>query len=132
MPGCHAAFIAVNGDIWTDYDFARLPREPAGLAHVVVVPLPEFRQPGPFEQALVSLLPPDAGLHTLAGIGVYRPSLLEGTAPGRFSIVPRLVEAIGDGQVTAEILSGSWWDVGTPDRLVRLDKAIPALLRGSG
>ena len=25
-------FIACNGDIFTDYDFARLPREPAGLA----------------------------------------------------------------------------------------------------
>ena len=23
-------FLLVNGDIWTDYDFARLPREPDG------------------------------------------------------------------------------------------------------
>ena len=27
-----APFLVVNGDIWTDFDFARLPREPDGLA----------------------------------------------------------------------------------------------------
>lgn len=123
-PASDAAFIAVNADVWTDYDFARLPREPAGLAHVVAIPLPEFRQPGPFEQALATLLPPEAGLHTLAGIGVYRPSLLDGATPGRFSIVPGLIEAIDAGQVTAEILSGTWRDIGTPERLVELDRML--------
>src|SRR3546814_4095823 len=29
-------FIAVNGDIWTDHDFSRLPPEPAGDAHLVL------------------------------------------------------------------------------------------------
>ena len=28
-----APFLAVNGDIWTDYDFSKLPRESTGLAH---------------------------------------------------------------------------------------------------
>ena len=36
-------FLLVNGDIWTDYDFARLPREPAGLAHLVMVDRPPSR-----------------------------------------------------------------------------------------
>src|SRR5699024_4424193 len=35
-----APFLAVNGDIWTDHDFARLPREPDGLAHLVLVDNP--------------------------------------------------------------------------------------------
>src|SRR3546814_10685599 len=30
-------FIAVNGAIWTDHDFSRLPPEPAGAAHLVLV-----------------------------------------------------------------------------------------------
>ena len=30
-----APFLAVNGDIWTDCDFAALPREPRGDAHLV-------------------------------------------------------------------------------------------------
>src|SRR5690348_17957440 len=33
-------FIAVNGDIWTDFDFASLPREPQGVAHLVLVDNP--------------------------------------------------------------------------------------------
>ena len=28
-----APFVLANGDVWTDYDFARLPRKPDGLAH---------------------------------------------------------------------------------------------------
>jgi MurNAc alpha-1-phosphate uridylyltransferase len=35
-------FIAVNGDIWTDFDFAHLPDEPQGDAH-----LGAGRQPAP-------------------------------------------------------------------------------------
>ncbi|MDQ3617530.1 MAG: nucleotidyltransferase family protein [Pseudomonadota bacterium] len=115
------AFIVVNGDIWTDYDFIRLPREPAGLAHVVVLPLPAFRTAGPFENALADVLAGHAGSHTLAGIGVYRPQLLDGLAPGRFSIVPRLTQAIEEKQLSAEILTGTWRDIGTPQRLEQLD-----------
>lgn len=120
--GSDAPFIAVNGDIWSDYDYARLPRDPEALAHVVAIALPEFRKPGVFERTLATLLPPGAGpLHTLAGIGVYRPSLLDGLSPGRFSIVPRLTECIGSAQLTAEAFAGTWWDVGTPQRLAELD-----------
>jgi MurNAc alpha-1-phosphate uridylyltransferase len=37
-----APFLLVNGDIWTDFDFALLPREPAGLAHLALVDPPAF------------------------------------------------------------------------------------------
>jgi len=43
-----APFIAVNGDIWTDFDFAHLPREPDGLAHLVMVDNPEHHPEGDF------------------------------------------------------------------------------------
>jgi MurNAc alpha-1-phosphate uridylyltransferase len=29
-----APFLVVNGDIWTDFDFATLPREPQGQARI--------------------------------------------------------------------------------------------------
>lgn len=41
-------FLAVNGDIWTDYDYARLPREPTGLAHLVMVANPDHNARGDF------------------------------------------------------------------------------------
>ena len=46
-----APFIAVNGDIWSDYDFARLPREPRGDAHLVLVDNPEHHRQGALPQA---------------------------------------------------------------------------------
>lgn len=115
-------FIVVNGDIWTDYDFARLPAEPPGLAHVLLVPLPEYRAPGAFERAVAPLLPDAAGRHhTLAGISVVRPELLAGHPPGRFSITPLLTAAAEHGQLSVARLDAAWEDVGTPQRLRALD-----------
>ncbi|TWI00310.1 MurNAc alpha-1-phosphate uridylyltransferase [Luteimonas cucumeris] len=41
-------FIAINGDIWTDYDFTRLPSEPQGQAHLVLVDNPPQHPQGDF------------------------------------------------------------------------------------
>ena len=43
-----APFIAVNGDIFSDFDFATLPSDPAGLAHLVVVANPPQHAHGDF------------------------------------------------------------------------------------
>src|SRR6185437_5154508 len=43
-----APFLAVSADIVSDYDYARLPREPDGLAHLVMVPNPGFHSRGDF------------------------------------------------------------------------------------
>jgi N-acetyl-alpha-D-muramate 1-phosphate uridylyltransferase len=117
-----APFIAVNGDIWTDFDFALLPSEPQGRVHGVMIPLPTFRTPGPFEQ-LVSPLTPDhqGALFTFSGLAVYRPEFIANRAPGRFSVLPDLIECARNGQLSAARLYGQWHDVGTPERLAALD-----------
>lgn len=121
-----APFIAINGDIWTTHPFATLPQEPAGLAHVVLIPLPTFRKPGTFEATASPLLGATAGPHTLAGIGVYRPELVRGHPAGKFSITPLLTAAAESGRLTAEAHRGEWEDVGTPERLVTLDARLIA------
>lgn len=89
-----APFIAsINGDIWSTHPLDTLPQEPAGLAHVVLIPLPTFRKPGAFEATASPLLGATAKPHTLAGIGVYRPALVRDQAPGKFSITPLLTAA---------------------------------------
>jgi N-acetyl-alpha-D-muramate 1-phosphate uridylyltransferase len=122
-----APFIAVNGDIWTDYDFALLPNVPLGRAHAVLIAMPAFRKPGEFEKVASRLLL-DRGdqLFTFSGIAVYRPEFIAHHAPGRFSLVHDLIECARSGQLSAERLHGQWHDVGTPERLAELD----ALLRG--
>ena len=61
---------------------------------------------------------------TFAGIGVYRPELLSGRAPGKFSTIPILRAAMRAGQVSGEHHRGTWSDIGTPQRLAELDRAL--------
>ena len=127
-------FLAINGDIWTDYDFARLPREPAGLAHLVMVANPEHNAHGDFALADDGRMDSggDAKL-TFAGIGVYRPELLadwravigetDGAreTPPRFGLTPLLRAAMAREQVSGELWGGAWSDIGTPQRLAQMD-----------
>ncbi|GGK11768.1 N-acetylmuramate alpha-1-phosphate uridylyltransferase MurU [Luteimonas terricola] len=134
-----APFIAVNGDVWCDFDFARLPREPDGDAHLVLVDNPGHHPAGDF------VLAADGRVHsehaggtrlTFAGIGVYRPSLLDawrdviGEAPGadrtppRFKLAPLLRAAMVRGAASGEHHRGPWTDVGTPQRLHALSRQV--------
>lgn len=117
-------FIALNGDIWTDFDFSKLQQNPPGLAHLAVVDNPVHHPYGDFVLR-------DGMLHdevqprlTFAGIGVYRPELLSGRAPGKFSTIPILRAAMRAGQVSGEHHRGTWSDIGTPQRLAELDRAL--------
>lgn len=124
-------FLLVNGDIWTDYDFASLPREPAGLAHLVMVDRPPQATQGDF--ALEGGLVRGDGTNrlTYAGLGVFRPQLLAGwrahsndagadETPPRFRLAPVLRAHMADGRIGGEHYRGQWTDVGTPQRLAQL------------
>lgn len=139
-----APFIAVNGDIWTDCDFARLPREPVGLAHLLLVDNPEHHPQGDFRLDAAGRVQADGQPRlTFAGIGVYRPALLAhwreaiGAHPGteatppRFPIAPLLRAAMAAGQVGGERLCGHWTDVGTPQRLARLQATLAGQSRSA-
>jgi MurNAc alpha-1-phosphate uridylyltransferase len=121
-----APFVVVNGDIWTDFEFSRLPETPAGLAHVVLVPKPDERPAGEFERRIRALALAAGGHpsrdYTLAGIGVYHPKLVAGVAPGKSSIVPCLLRAIDAGALSVEVFRGEWRDIGTPERLADLER----------
>ncbi len=110
-------FIVVNSDVWTDYDFSRLPEEPKGLAHLVLVGNPEHNPNGDFwlQKGKLELKGPE--LFTYSGIGVYRPSLFKDTKERAFPLAPLLRTAIQRTQIYGEFYSGEWLDVGTPERL---------------
>lgn len=134
-----APFLAVNGDIWTDYDFARLPREPQGQAHLVLVDNPPQHPRGDFALRAGRVVDDGEPKHTFAGIGVYRPSLFDGwrgvigpvpgadETPPRFKLVPLLRVAMAQGGVGGEHHRGRWTDVGTPERLAQLDAELDCL-----
>lgn len=132
--GSSEAFIAVNGDIWTDHDFARLPREPQGDAHLVLVANPAHHPAGDFALLGDGAVSTEGESRlTFSGVGVYRASLFDdwrrtiGNAPGstetpaRFKLAPLLRAAMLRKRVTGEHHTGAWTDVGTPERLHELD-----------
>ncbi|HEY0332489.1 MAG TPA: nucleotidyltransferase family protein [Stenotrophomonas sp.] len=141
-----APFLLINGDVWTDYDFAQLPREPRGLAHLVMVDPPSQAPAGDFtldHEGLLGMR--SAPRLTYSGIGLYRPQLLahwqahadadaEAAPNGkpRFRLAPILRAHMLAGQVSGERYPGRWTDVGTPQRLVELDRQLRADLTEPG
>ena len=128
-----APFLLVNGDIWTDFDFARLPRAPAGLAHLVMVDRPPQATHGDFALDGDGLVRAD-GEHrlTYSGLGVYRPQLFDGwrsivpepvvvDGKPKFPLAPLLRAHMAEGRISGERHRGRWTDVGTPQRLAQLE-----------
>ena len=132
-----APFLAVNGDVWTDFDFSLLPAEPPGLAHLVLVDNPPQHPAGDFALHDDGRVDSEGEPRlTFAGIGMYRASLFDdwrsiiGDAPGvdetppRFKLAPLLRAAMARGQVAGTHHAGRWTDVGTPVRLAELDASL--------
>jgi MurNAc alpha-1-phosphate uridylyltransferase len=125
-------FAVVNGDIWCDYDFARLPALASQMqryqdtTHLVLVDNPVHHPNGDF------------GLHdtrvtdtvprlTFSGIGLYSPALFMHIPRGtKAPLAPLLREQIAQNKVGGEHHRGLWIDVGTPQRLDELDKQLRA------
>lgn len=116
-----APFAAVNADILTDYDFARLrtPLPADADARLVLVPNPPHNPTGDFGLGGDGRVTAEPA-HTFAGIGVYRPQLFAARGESRFGLADVLRPAIAAGRVTGEIHRGVWHDVGTPEALARL------------
>lgn len=140
-------FLVVNGDIWTDFDYARPPLLDAeATASLILVPNPPQHLRGDF--ALIRR--PDRGAgagagaagwdvladperlaapnapprHTFSGIALYRPEFFEGAPPGRSPLLPLLRRAAAAGRLRGRLYQGLWSDIGTPERLRELDERL--------
>lgn len=132
--GADAPFIAVSGDIVTDYDYRRLIAHAQAIeldaadAHLVLVDNPPSHPGGDMGLAdgRIHLQPP---LLTYANIGVFAPRLFRHQAPGKKKLFPWLYAFAARGRVTGERYEGGWHNVGTPDELAALDAALSARAR---
>ena len=118
-----APFIVVNGDTYTDFDFADLRIAARSLAHLVLVPNPLQHPRGDFSLLHDDVLDEGAARFTYSGIGLYRPEFFAACAPGRFPLLPLLRQASAARRLQGEVYRGRWEDVGTPERLAALNEA---------
>jgi len=117
-----APFIGVSADIVSDYDYARLPAKPAGLAHLVMVPNPDFHPRGDFWLDGARLNEDGVGERlTFGNIGVYRPELLAGETATRFKLLPMYQRAMRERRLDGERFDGFWRNIGTPAQLADAD-----------
>jgi MurNAc alpha-1-phosphate uridylyltransferase len=119
-----APFVAVSADIYTDYPFARLPDDPQGLVHLVLVDNPAHNAAGDFAIDNGRLRNEGERRLTFSGIGVYRPELFQARRAGRFPLAPLLREAASLKRASAEHYRGAWWDVGSVERLKALRQSL--------
>ena len=146
LPLLGDAFWAMAGDVFApDFAFSQraVRRFLASdkLAHIWLVPNPEHNPGGDFgldaQSGLALNLPKDALQQrlTFSTIGLYRRALFlppwcdvpPGNPEGlRSALAPLLRAAMAQQRVSAQLYTGSWTDVGTPERLARLNAEQPA------
>ncbi|MBH0096270.1 nucleotidyltransferase family protein [Psychrobacter sp. NZS113] len=124
-------FILVNSDVWTTYDFTQLQDYTLGAdqrAHLLLIDNPAHNDSGDFaiNNGLASEQPVgDADKYTFAGISVMSPRLVDGLVSGQpAALAPLLKQAMLKFQITAEVITDNWIDVGTPERLEQVNEFI--------
>jgi len=101
------------------------------LAHLFLVPNPPHNPGGDFGLAADGLaISRAAQQYTYSTCGLFRQAFFDGLPRGnpgglQLKLAPLLRDAMARGQVSAELFTGEWVDVGTPQRLAALNASPP-------
>ncbi len=116
------AFLVVNGDTFTNIDFAQIKLAPNLLTHLVLVDNPPQHPNGDFAIDAGMLINQGEPMRTFSGVGVYHPHLFAPIKRGDAAkLAPLLRQAIAESKATAQYHQGMWHDIGTPERLQALN-----------
>jgi len=126
-----APFAVVNSDIYSDFDFGRLQPALAALArgerlaHLVLVDNPPHHPGGDYCLSAGRVALAGEPRLTFSGIGAYSPALFTALQRGaRCALATLLAPAMAKRLVTGEHHRGLWMDIGTPQRLAELERAL--------
>ncbi len=115
-------FLVINGDVFTDIDYATLSLPEGKLAHLVLVDNPPQHAAGDFGLANGLVVETAAQRLTFSGVGIYHSQLFESLTKGQpAKLAPLLRQAMQQQQVSGQHHTGIWHDIGTPERLQQLD-----------
>lgn len=130
LPLLGSHFAVINADIWTDYDYARLQRA-VNQPHLVLVNNPPDHD-GDF--SLTGNRPGTNGQprYTFSGLALYPAHFFQALPDGQpRPLAPLLKAAMTQGEITAELHPGHWFDLGTETRIARAEAHILAHTGGS-
>lgn len=113
-------FAVVNGDIYTDFPFRTLAIDSKYDSHLVLVPNPSYLK-GDFGLKRGEALASAAELFTFGCIAIYRSAFFAYAHDGVFPIMPLWRRSMAAGLCSAQLYTGMWEDVGTPERLAALN-----------
>ena len=114
-------FLVVNGDVFCEYEFDANFDLQGKKAHLILVPNPEHNKKGDFGVENHLLVNSSKEMYTFSGIGYYDPSLFEDVSLKKCALAPLLRRAIDLQAVSGELFKGKWYDVGTPQRLEKIN-----------
>ncbi len=122
-----APFLVVNGDVWCDFDLSQwisnpLPEGCPG--RLLMVPNPPHNPEGDFGIDDGLLSGTTKPRYTYAGISYLRPEILTAYPHARERYGLGEVFAHNEDRMQAEVYEGSWCDVGTPERLNKLEERL--------
>lgn len=115
-------FFVINGDVFID----ALPEINAlnegGLAHLWLVDNPAQHPTGDFALIEGKASVFGESKFTFSGMGVYHPILFANITEEAFALAPILRQAMDNGKVSAEHFAPYWCDVGTLERLEKIEE----------
>ena len=127
-------FVVINSDIWTDYPLRQLHTmqlDETILGHLVLVPNPNHNRGGDYSVDAEGFLELPVARHgdlryTFSGISLLHPAMIQDYPRRRevFRMVEMLNYYLPRRRLTAEVFSGVWRDIGSPERLAALEGEI--------
>lgn len=113
-------FVAISGDIWSNYDLSLLfPHvEKLKLAHLVMVKNPDYHDRGDFALLPNGVLSGEETVRlTYGNIGLFHPDLFKNLPVQRLGLGNLLRDHLNSGKLTGEYFSGDWFNIGTIEQL---------------
>jgi MurNAc alpha-1-phosphate uridylyltransferase len=130
-------FLALSGDIYAPYfDFTQvldalkdtdavgrpIPPEKRDIAWLYLTPNPWHNPEGDFGMTMYTLSNDGNPKWNFSNIGVYRPEMFDGIAPGQSARLGTLMRTfVAQGRIGGELYDGPWVNVGTVQQFEELN-----------